>query len=196
LLDFLGIPRAHLLGCSQGSALALDYTLDHSERVLDLILESPGLGGYTPTGPIPGTIVELGEKLQEGDLTHAAELAVQIWLLGPIRSASQVDEVLQDRVFEMCRTALPNYFVAEDVLRPPAAERLDQIKRPTMLVAGDQDDPAILDITNLLASGITPSQKIILPGVGHLLNMETPHEFNRLAELFLREHPSPAHPVH
>jgi 3-oxoadipate enol-lactonase len=47
LLQFLEIRQARLLGSSGGAALAIDFTLQHSELVAALTLVAPGVNGYT-----------------------------------------------------------------------------------------------------------------------------------------------------
>ena len=46
LLDYLNIHKTYLLGLSGGGTVALDFTLEHPERVDALILVAAGLSGY------------------------------------------------------------------------------------------------------------------------------------------------------
>ena len=46
LLDFLGVPRACLLGLSMGGAVAVDFALAYPECTSVLILVNAGLGGF------------------------------------------------------------------------------------------------------------------------------------------------------
>ena len=46
LLDTLNIQKTYLLGLSGGGSIALDFTLEHPDRVATLILVSSGLSGY------------------------------------------------------------------------------------------------------------------------------------------------------
>ena len=48
LLECLNIDVTYLLGLSGGGALALDFTLEHPDKVDALILVSSGLSGYLP----------------------------------------------------------------------------------------------------------------------------------------------------
>jgi len=191
LMRFLGVPQAALLGCSQGGAVALAFTLEYPEKVTALILESSGVGGYPFTGPIPAPLVELAEALQDNDVLKAGELAVRIWLDGPNRSPNHLDYQLREQVLEMTQTALPNYFVAEEPLHPPALDQLSKIRIPTLVLAGDQDDPSVLAIADYLANGIAGSRKRIIPCTAHLPNLEKPQYFNRVVLEFLKDVLSP-----
>src|SRR5688500_19828546 len=48
LLDHLGEASAHVLGLSRGGSIALDFTLEHPDRVPSLIVAAGGIGGYGP----------------------------------------------------------------------------------------------------------------------------------------------------
>ncbi len=46
LLDHLGERSAHVLGLSQGAAIALDFALEYPDRVRSLIVAAGGISGY------------------------------------------------------------------------------------------------------------------------------------------------------
>jgi pimeloyl-ACP methyl ester carboxylesterase len=70
-------------------------------------------------------------------------------------------------------------------LDPPAVQRLDQVKAPTLIIAGELDDPEILRAAGVMADSIPGAQKVIIPACAHLPNMERPAEFNEIVEGFL-----------
>ena len=45
LMDQLQLKPAHLVGCSIGASTAIDFALEHSERISKLVLVGPGIGG-------------------------------------------------------------------------------------------------------------------------------------------------------
>jgi pimeloyl-ACP methyl ester carboxylesterase len=187
LLQFLGIKRAHLLGCSVGGATIIDFALEHPDMTSSLILVSSALGGYQFQGDVPRPLQELMAALQANDLHQAAELAVRIWIAGPRRTPDQVDARLRERGREMSLTALPNIFVQEAPLEPPAIERLHELAAPTLVILGDLDDPSIAAIGDLLATRIQGARKAIIPGAAHLPNMDQPEHFNQQVLAFLQE---------
>ena len=69
--------------------------------------------------------------------------------------------------------------------KPPAAERLRDIHAPTLIIGGERDVSDIQEIVAKLAAEIVGAKKQTLPGAGHLVPMEKPGEFNRLALDFL-----------
>ncbi len=62
---------------------------------------------------------------------------------------------------------------------------LGSIRRPTMVVVGEQDVPKHQEIADTLAEKIPNAQKIIIEGAGHMSNMEDPQQFNRKVGKFL-----------
>ncbi len=189
LLRFLGIERAHLIGCSMGGGMMIDFCLEHPEMATSLVLVSSALGGYQFQGEMPQPLQELFAALQAQDLHRAAGLAVRIWIDGPQRTPDQVDARIRERAREMSLTALPNVFVNEEPLEPPAIERLHEIVAPPLVVVGELDDSSVKEIADLLAARIQRAQKVSIPGAAHLLNMEKPEEFNQQVLGFLRRLP-------
>ncbi len=73
---------------------------------------------------------------------------------------------------------------AEDLRRPALAT----IDSPTLLVYGDQDARAPSSVAEHLSRAIANSSIIVLPGVGHLCNLEDEHAFNAAVGTWLRNH--------
>ena len=46
VLDAMGVARCDLVGVSMGGSVAVNFALDHAERVRNLVLVSPGLVGW------------------------------------------------------------------------------------------------------------------------------------------------------
>jgi pimeloyl-ACP methyl ester carboxylesterase len=187
LLQFLGIERAHLLGCSMGGAAIIDFALEHPEMTTSLVLVSSALGGYQFQGDMPKPLQELFAALQANDLNRAAELAVRIWIDGPRRTPDQVDGRIRARGRAMSLTALPNIFVAEEPLEPSAFERLHELAAPTLVIMGELDDASIATMSEVLTTRIVGARKVIISGAAHLPNMEKPEEFNQRVLAFLHQ---------
>ena len=72
-------------------------------------------------------------------------------------------------------------------LEPPTAERLTQIKAPTLVVIGSLDGKNLQNIADTLAAKIPRARKVTIHGASHHPPVETPKEFNRILLDFLRE---------
>jgi 3-oxoadipate enol-lactonase len=154
LLEFLGIERTHLLGCSMSGATVLDLSLEHPEMAVSLIMVSSALGGYCVEGDMPQPLQELAAALQAQDSGRAADLAVRIRIDGPRRTPDQVDARIRERGREMALATLPNAFVQKEPLKPLAVERFHEVAAPTLTIVGELDDAGIANIGDLLTSQV------------------------------------------
>ncbi len=67
------------------------------------------------------------------------------------------------------------------------ADRLPEIKAPTLIIIGDKDAPSILANAAVYESKIPGARKVVMKDVSHHLVMEKPKEYNRLVLSFLKE---------
>ncbi|HET7270663.1 MAG TPA: alpha/beta hydrolase, partial [Rubrobacter sp.] len=191
VLDFLGVERAHLVGCSMGGGAALDFALEYPERTGNLVLVGSAVGGFMPDFDPPRQWDEIIAADEAGDLERISELEVQIWVDGPERSPDDVDASIRDLVREMNLIALQNEaseLGEEWEPEPPAADRLPDIQAPTLLIVGDEDQPRIFAAADLLERELPNARKVIMPGTAHLPSMERPEEFNRIVLDFLQNY--------
>ncbi len=63
---------------------------------------------------------------------------------------------------------------------------LPLIKVPTLLLYGDKDVRSPLNVAEALHASIPGSKLVIIPGVGHVHDMEAPERFNWEIRNFLR----------
>ncbi|MFA4135557.1 MULTISPECIES: alpha/beta fold hydrolase [unclassified Brevibacillus] len=66
-------------------------------------------------------------------------------------------------------------------------ERLEEIKAPTLVIAGGRDYPDFLQIADVLGERITGAKKVILPDSAHIPPMDQPEVFNKLVLEFLAQ---------
>lgn len=190
LLDFLGVGRAHLVGCSMGGGAVLDFTLEYPERAGNLVLVGPAVGGFRPDLDPPRQWDEIVAADEAGDLGRISELEVQIWVDGPRRSPEEVDYSIRDLVREMNLIALKNEASGlgeEWEPEPPAVDRLPDIQSPSLLIVGDEDQPRVFAAADLLERELPNVLKVVIHGAAHLPNMERPEKFNRLVLDFLED---------
>jgi pimeloyl-ACP methyl ester carboxylesterase len=76
-------------------------------------------------------------------------------------------------------------------LEPPAIKRLERIKAPMLVLVGSRDVADIHTIVKTLKAGIPHAQTVVVQGVGHLVNLEKPDEFNRVVLGFLKDQARP-----
>jgi pimeloyl-ACP methyl ester carboxylesterase len=146
-----------------------------------------GVGGLDvgdPNDPIYADLVK-AEKAKDPDAVNEAEM--KLWLVVPGRTASHVDKKLRDLFLDMNGIALRSDFDAAPTRRlvPPAAQRLGDIKAPTLVVVGDHDLPEVHETAGVLMSQVRGARKAVIHDAAHLPNLEHPEEFNRLLLDFL-----------
>jgi pimeloyl-ACP methyl ester carboxylesterase len=188
LMNALQIREApHLVGCSIGGALAIDFALEHPGRVSKLVLVGAGVSGQPYDDKYDHLFAEVTAAEETKDLAVMNEAEMKLWLLGPGRVASQVDQRLRELFLDMNGIALKTDFASAPAQKaePPAFGRLATITAPTLVVVGDQDLSETHDTAELLASKIPGARKEVIHDAAHLPNLEHPEEFNRLLLDFL-----------
>jgi pimeloyl-ACP methyl ester carboxylesterase len=191
LLDHLGLERAALLGCSRGGQIAIDLTLEQPERVSALIVVASGPGGleHEPT-PEELALFESEEPMWlAGDWAGIADLDVRVWVDGVGQAADRVPAAIRERVRAM---SLARYEAGYPdgqpiVLDPPSGARLEEIACPTLVIHGDLDVSYMSAAAEAMERRIPGAQRVTLPGVAHMVNLERPAEFRRLVLGFLTE---------
>lgn len=68
----------------------------------------------------------------------------------------------------------------------PVIDRLGEIPQPALVVIGEEDAP-YLRASEVLEARLSAARRVILPGAGHIVNLDVEAEFNRLVADFLRE---------
>jgi 3-oxoadipate enol-lactonase len=196
LLRQLEIPRAHLLGISNGGATAIDFNVLHPEMAGSLIAVAPGLSGFELSDPQAAAWSTEQEELQDaalqqGDMATALRINLGIWLAGPGREVDDVDSELRARVAELTRGAMTSWasFKPTPSLRPGAAQRLGEIKAPTLLIIGDQELAEVRATVDFLDEHVAGARRVEIADTAHWVNMERPEEFNRAVLDFLAAHP-------
>lgn len=98
VLDYLGHQRARVLGISFGGGVALDFALAFPQRVAALVLGAPSVGGDTPSQRVRQFFDDEEAALEAGDLDHAVELNLRLWVDGPQREPHEVSQSVRQLV--------------------------------------------------------------------------------------------------
>lgn len=186
LMDELHLKPAHLVGCSMGGGVAIDFALQHGERLSKLVLVGPGIGGtdFGARYPELWTEIEDAQKARDWPAVNMAEM--HLWLDGPRRPRGYVKEPLRELFLDMNDNFDKDWESApNDELQPPASERLHEITAPTLVVIGDEDVPPVFDAVELLMEKVPNARKVVIHDAAHLPNLEHPQEFNSAVLSFL-----------
>lgn len=183
LLQHLKIERASLVGLSLGAAIAVDFAILHPAKVEKLVLACPGLGGFRFNDKA-NDLRSIVEAARDEGPAKAAEL----WLQNPYMSVAMENKPLQSRLRRLSldngRCWLNNP-VLQRHTKPAAAERLAEVKAPTLVIDGARDVSDIHEIVGKLSTEIKGATKVAIPDCGHIAPMEKPEKFNKLVLEFL-----------
>ncbi len=178
-----GFKRAHIVGLSFGSCVAIEFARRHSEAARSLTLASAYAGW---AGSLPPDVVE--QRLQGAltDINRPPEEVAREFvpsLLTPNAPEALVNELLEITAdFRQSGARTMVHAMAEADLR----DALAAIKLPTLLVYGAQDDRSPLAVAEEIRSLVADAALIRLRGASHQLNMEAGLAFNEELRRFLR----------
>ncbi|MDQ6604798.1 MAG: alpha/beta fold hydrolase [Chloroflexota bacterium] len=179
LLDHLEIARAMILGLSAGGSVAINFALTYPAMARALIVVDTALGGHAWSENWNARWKALRQTARAG----GAPAANEGWLAHPLFASANEHPAVATRLRQMIADYSGWHWGTRDPQRghePPAAERLGEIATPTLVMLGERDLPDFHAIADRIAEQIPAptARKIILPGVGHMANMEAPERFN------------------
>jgi pimeloyl-ACP methyl ester carboxylesterase len=178
LLDHLGIDKAYVGGLSMGGGIAARFTVAHPERVAALLIIDSASASGLPMSPEMRAMREKTVDLAETQgMGAVADYSIQSNpnLRTQAEAGPEALEGLRQMFLDLNPTGYANTIRA--MLEPDfPTEKLSEITVPTLVLAGDQD-PA-LEPARLTHARIPGSQLVVIPGAGHLSNLDKPEEFN------------------
>jgi 3-oxoadipate enol-lactonase len=190
LLDALGVDSTHLLGASRGSIIATDFTLERPDRVRSLVWVAGGLRGHAVDDQRLADIWPELERLEEArDWPALVELDTMLWTDGPGQGPDRVDPAIRRQMVEW---NMENYLADQHAAQViptdwRTADRIGEIKVPTLLIWGRLDELGVTTAGERLAREIRGARVHVFDDVAHMVNLERPHEFNRVVAAFLAE---------
>ncbi len=192
LLDRHGFDRAAVVGVSLGGRVALEVALAAPERVAALVLVGSGLPGHDWSEEMKATWEEEEAALRSGNVDEAVDISLRTWVAGPGRKPEDVDADVRARVAKMQRRAYELQLLFEDeaeeeLLVEDVAQRLGEIKAPTLVLVGEEDVPDIHAIADRLAREIPGARRETIADAAHVPSMERPREFEELVLGFVEE---------
>jgi pimeloyl-ACP methyl ester carboxylesterase len=173
--------NVHLLGNSLGGHVALKHVLKHPERVKSLILT--GSSGLFENG--------MGDSYpKRGDYEYIRNKTELTFYDPKTASKELVDEVygiVNNRI-----KAIKIISLAKSAIRNNLGEELNQIKQPTLLIWGNNDNITPPFVAREFNKLIPNSELHFIDKCGHAPMMEVPDEFNIILHKFLKKLNEPA----
>lgn len=192
LLKFLGVERAHLVGCSMGGGFSIDVALNHPDMAasLTMVCSAPI---NLDIGVEETELEPLFEAAQEAwkakDIDKTAEIETRIWFDGAARTPEQVDPVRRAKAYAMNHIVLSHEAKGLGKQKPPvqpgAGERLNELSIPVLVVVGALDTAYILAMADYMVERIANARKVVIENTAHLPSLEHPEQFNRILSYFI-----------
>jgi len=181
LLDARGIERPTIVGLSMGGGVALNFALNHPERIDRLVLLSPAMVGWEWSPEWKALWRGVADAARAGNLALARDL----WWRHPM-----FDLVRKTEAGRELHRAIAAYhgrqWVRDDQRRElPDVDRLHTLAAPTLLLTGEKDVADIRLIAEVIAAAAPDVSRIDLPGAGHMLHLERPREVAQAIAAFV-----------
>jgi pimeloyl-ACP methyl ester carboxylesterase len=180
-LDALRLAPAHICGFSWGGTVALELYRRHPQLVRSLILADTYAGwkGSLPAEEVQARVAGARRMLavaEEFDPTIPGLFAG-----GP--PAEFIPLLAQIATAVRPRTLRTQVALMADV---DQRDVLPRIRVPTLLIWGELDARSPLAIARQFESAIPDATLVVIPGAGHVSNLERPKEFTHAVREFCR----------
>lgn len=186
LLDYLGLARAAILGLSMGGGIAIDFALTYPDATRALIAAAPTLGGHRLAPEVAAPFGAVYKTARSAGIDAARAQ----WLAHPFFGPAWEQPVVASALSRVVNAYTGWHWVNADPIlspEPAAVERLETIAAPTLVVVGEREVPSFRAAADVVATRVPGARQIVLPGAGHLVNMEAPALFNQVVLDFLAE---------
>jgi pimeloyl-ACP methyl ester carboxylesterase len=180
-VDRLGLGQVHVAGLSFGGALALALAHRHPAVPATLVLASAYAGWR---GSLPAEAAE--QRLRQAFTLADLPPETFVGTLLPTMFSAGTDQELVDAFGASMLAFHPAGFRAMAVASAEdLRDALPHVAVPTLLVSGDADVRAPLAVAEALRAAIPGATLTVLPGIGHVCNIEAPEAFNAAVRDFL-----------
>lgn len=185
VIEAVGLGPAHVAGLSWGSTIVQELYRHHPGLVATLILIGAYAGwkGSLPADEVAARVEGarrmLGAPAEEFDPTLPGLLA------GEPRAefVPLLEQIAADVRAESLKTQL--------LLMAEADQRdlLPRIAVPTLLIWGELDARSPLSVARQFEESVPDSELVVIPGAGHVCQLERPEQLNEAVRNFCHAHP-------
>ncbi|MDP1847616.1 MAG: alpha/beta fold hydrolase [Solirubrobacteraceae bacterium] len=185
LVEELGLGPAHVAGLSWGGTLAQELYRRRPELVATLTLADTYAGwkGSLPPEEVRARVAGARQMLAAPPDRFVPTLPGLFAGEPPAQYAALLDQIAAGVRPQSLRTQL--LVMAETDQR----DLLARIAVPTLLIWGELDERSPLGVARQFERAIPGAKLVVLPGCGHVSNLEGPEQFNAAVRDFCRAHP-------
>ena len=183
ILDHLGIEKAVVGGCSMGGYAAFAFVRRHPQRLAGLVLQDTRAGA--DTAEAKANRAALAAKV----LGEGASAAVEAFLPKLVGETTHLERPavvagLRERILATSPQAIANALHGL-AARADSRATLPTIAVPTLVLVGSEDVLTPASEAATMAAAIPRARLDVIPGAGHLANLEDPAAVNGALRAFL-----------
>ncbi len=182
LLDHLGLARVAVVGISLGGYIAFALMRSYRSKVAALVLADTRAEADPPEGIEKRTG-------QQNMVSESGTAGLREALPGALLGATTKDA--KPDVVARARSLMDNppagFIGALEAMknRPDSSSDLASVDVPVLVIVGEEDAVTPPEASRKLHEGIAGSRLVVIPGAGHLSNLESPDAFNGAVAEFL-----------
>jgi pimeloyl-ACP methyl ester carboxylesterase len=185
LIESIALGPAHVAGLSWGGTVVLELYRRRPQLVATLILVDTYAGwkGSLPEEEVRARVAGVRQML--------AAAADEFDPAVPGLFASDPPAEFVPLLEEMAVAARPESLGTQLVVMAETDQRdlLPSISVPTLLIWGELDARSPLSVARQFEQAIPNATLVVVPGAGHVSNLERPDRFNEAVREFCRAHP-------
>jgi len=166
LLDTLGLEDVTVVGNSIGGWIAAELAILGSDRISSVVLVN-AVGIQVPGHPVADTFSLTPVELSRLSFHDPSKFRFDPGALSDAQRA----------VMATNRAALEVYSGPDAMADPTLRERLAKVTHPTLVAWGESDQVVDVEYGRTWATAIPDARFELLPGTGHMPQVETPAEF-------------------
>jgi 3-oxoadipate enol-lactonase len=186
-LELRDAKQAHLVGVSYGALVCLEFGLSWPERAISMTFVEPPIFTWLADDPDFRVwfqrFIDIDRQARAG---APLEEWVPSWLrLIDARMASEINP--RSLTWKLVERQAPLIFKEEAGWEyEPEESRIESCFVPALVINGDQSEPPMQMIGQMLAERLPKANHVSVAGVGHDVQVRKAEPFNRMVIDFLR----------
>jgi len=183
LLDSLSLEAVHWVGLSMGGMIGQYMALNRPDRLRSLALCDTAAAIPPEAQPVWDERLHMVRK---AGMQALVDSTLERWFTSPYLSQNPPEVKLIREHF--LATPVSGYIGCSEAIRGlHYLERLSEIRLPTLIMVGEEDQGTPVAASRAMHERIPDSRLVVLPSAAHLSNIEQADAFNEALMEFLDE---------
>lgn len=183
LLDGLHIERAVIAGLSMGGYITLAMFRHAPHYFSAMVLADTRAQADSPEAK-EGRERMLAEVKERGSVAAADQMLPKLVADRTRANHPEIVNGLREMILGNSPEVVSGAILAL-MTRPDARSTLPTISCPTLILVGDEDAITPRALSEEMHQSISGAELVVIPGAGHMSNMEQPDAFNQALSRFL-----------